>query len=175
MSNADRAALGAAQESASAQRDEREVTLSTGVVIRVGFVPREIWGSINTRLPEPQPPIWRDPERNRETPNANDPEYLEKRAEWSMQIRRAFEAALYVLAVQVVSVPDGLPGPNDAVWLERLRLSGMASGDSADAHRLDWLRLVGAPLVEDWAAVMKVAGRFVGVPEVDVAEATKSV
>lgn len=161
-------------DSASAERGG-EATLSTGVVIRGKRVPDEILRRAfqRARTTEPKPPLWFNPSKGRQEPNESDPDYIAAKERHAIELGLYMENALIMYGIEVVSVPDGFPGPDSAEWAEEIALTGMASGASAAARLFDWLTIKAGP--HDRNVMFRLAGRATGTLEVDVDEATKSV
>lgn len=173
------AVVAAAEEAAGGQAQGQlapgEVRLSTGVVVRVRPMSRDVYEDILSRFKEPEVPYWTNPEKGRTEENPSDPDYVRARRQYTAQVNRALKLAVYALAVDIVHVPEGADGPESPGWQERLRLSGLASGDSALAHVVDWLRFYAAKADEDSDELLRVAGRMIGVREADAQAALKSV
>lgn len=93
-----------------------EVTLSTGVRVRLRPVPAWLVQETQNHVLDPEVPIWHNPDKGRDEPNPADPAYLA--ALQRAQARRA-EAGTDVLVLYGVELVDGVPPDED--WLPRLR------------------------------------------------------
>lgn len=160
-------------DAAESQGDgDNTVTLGTGVVVRVKPISHDTMVSILARFKEPPVPMYYDPERGREIENPDDPDYIEARTRYNIDIAQAMTIAIYALGVELVEVPEDFPGPDDADWLEERRLAGLSSGDSRRARLMDWLRHK-ATIGGDNGKIMYAAGRATGTMEGDAAAAMK--
>lgn len=155
------------------------VELGTGVVIRPKALNQDTFLSILARFPEPLVPVVYDAERGRSIENHDDPDYLDKVKWRNIKLSEAVTLATYALGVEVVSIPDDFPGPEDEDWLDERAVAGLSSGDSHRARLMDWLRhkaTVNTPDRKpgDNARIMRAVGRLTGTVEADVSEAAKS-
>jgi hypothetical protein len=164
----------AAAEGARAELAAGEVRLSTGVVVHIHALARDVYDDLLERFPEPAVPV-EDTGKGRLEENPSDPAYQAALREHARRINRAARFAIFTLATEVVSVPDPAWGPDGATWLEYRARSGMASGDTPLARKLDWLRFYAAKADADRDAIMVTAGRMLGVLEADALGAMKSV
>ena len=106
-----------AKRIAQGQGDSAEVTLSTGVRVRLHPVSsslvEEMKGAI--KMP-PVPKVWIEA-KEREEENPNDPRYLDEVAEVERKRADAIFDALCTFGVELL---DGLP--EDGTWLRKLKL-----------------------------------------------------
>jgi hypothetical protein len=93
-----------------------ELTLSTGVRARIVPVAASLIEEVTRRIPDPEIPVWHDPERDKDIPNENDPFYLRAMVEAR---RKRGEAAMEAMILFGVELIDGLPESDE--WLLRLR------------------------------------------------------
>ena len=171
-----RAVVAAAEELAGAGAlDAGVLRLSTGVVVRAVGVPRAVFLRIMRKFEEPRPPVEVDPDKGRAEENLSNPDYLRALQAYRLQLAQAINDASLLLGVEIVSTPDGFPGPDDAGWLAERDLAGISSGDSAAARKLDWLTAKAARTDLDYLSIMRAVGRATGTPEADVQEAVKRV
>lgn len=106
-----------AKRIASRQGDSEEVTLSTGVRVRLHPVSASLVEEMkNTIKMPPVPKVWLEA-KEREEENPNDPAYLEAVEECQRKRADATFDALCTFGIELV---DGLP--EDGVWLKKLRL-----------------------------------------------------
>lgn len=155
------------------------VELGTGVVIRPKALNLDTYLSIIARFPDPLVPTVYDPERGRTIENPDDPVYLDKVKWRNVKLADAITLVTYALGVEVVSIPDDFPGPDDEDWLDERAVSGLASGDSPRARLMDWVRHKATVntrdrVPSDNARIMRAVGRMTGTVEADVSEAAKS-
>lgn len=149
-----------------------EVTLSTGVRVRLRPVPAWLVQETQSRVQDPPVPVWHNPDKGRDEPNPADPEYLAgvQRA----AVKRA-EAGTDVLVLYGVELVDGVPP--DGEWLPRLRflekrgLFALSDYDLADPleRAFVFVKFV-AMGNDDWALL----GRVAGLSGEDVDRAVKS-
>lgn len=164
----------AAEEIASAEVQPGGLTLSTGVVVRAKPMSKQVYVKVLRKFPPPTVPVVYMPDKEREEENPSDPEYLRALQEQRITSALAIGDAAQVLGLEVVSIPEGFPGPGSPEWLEERDLLGLSSGDSSAARRLDWMKYKAAPADDDYKAIMLAVGRATGTPEADVTEAVKS-
>lgn len=180
MGNVEDRVLAMAEEMDAAQGDaDGLVELGTGVVIRPKALNQDTFLSILARFPEPLIPTVYDEGRGRTIENPDDPDYLDKVKWRNVELAQAMTLATYALGVEVVSIPDGFPGPNDEDWLDERMVAGLASGNSPRARLMDWLRHkatinTSERVPGDNARIMRAVGRLTGTVEADVSEAAKS-
>lgn len=92
------------------------VTLSTGVRVRLHPVAPGLLSDAATRVKYPKPPMWLNPEKEREEPNYNDPDYLEAVRAAQSRINEVTLDAVILFGVEIVG---GLP--EDGHWLKQLQ------------------------------------------------------
>lgn len=163
----------AANDSASGEHGGG-IVLSTGVVMRAKQVPKMAFLALRRRFKAPAVPLWRNTDKGRDEPNPDDPDYLAALAEYQVDFAEAQIHLLMLLGTETVSIPEGLPGPDDLDWLAERALLGLSSGDDPAARRLDWLLYKAAPTSNDIELLARGAGRATGTAEADVQEALKS-
>ncbi len=91
------------------------VTMSSGVRVRLVAVAPSLIDEAMARVPDPEVPIWIDPDKDREVPNPNDPAYLRACADAIKTRARASTDALIMFGVEL---EDGVP--KDDTWLKKL-------------------------------------------------------
>jgi len=148
------------------------VTLSTGYRARIRPVSVSLIDEVQASFKEPEVPIWHNPDKDRDEPNPNDPEYVKALAEVERKRGRAVIDTLLLMGIQLI---DGLP--EDDGWLEELRmlekqgyldLSGI-DFDNPREKELLFKRYV-ACSAEDIALVVDVSG----VSEEDIGRSMRS-
>jgi hypothetical protein len=92
------------------------VTLSTGVRARIRPVAATLLEEVSARIPEPEVPIWHNPDKDRDEPNPSHPQYIAAQARANRERGLAAIDAMVMFGVELV---DGLP-ENDG-WLEKLK------------------------------------------------------
>lgn len=154
--------------------DGLTVTLSTGVVMRAVPVLDEVIMRIHDRVKAPKVPRVMNTAKGRLEENKSDPDYLAAMERYQIELALASSNALLMYGAQLVSVPEGFPGPDDPEWLEDLELSKLGSGAGRMARFFDWLTLRAMRTRDDRKALMFAIGRATGTTEDDVQAAYKS-
>ena len=98
------------------QDGDGTVVLSTGVRVRLHPVAPGLLSDAAGRVKFPKPPMWLNPEKEREEPNYNDPDYLDAVREAQSRINQVTLDAVILFGVEVVG---GLP--EDGLWLKQLK------------------------------------------------------
>jgi len=93
------------------------VTLSTGVRARLHTVSQAIIQDAVALLQQPHPPMWYNPEKEREEPNPVDPDYL---AALNRYEAKQYQITFNTFAMFGVELVDGIP--EDDGWLKKLML-----------------------------------------------------
>lgn len=142
------------------------IRLSTGVVLRGKQAPPLILMTVMAAFPRPKPPVYKSPEMGREIENADDPDYLDRVKAWQTDQSSATLNALILAGTELVSKPEGMPGPDDAVWMDEYELMGLAMRrDNASWRYLRWVQYKAATTADDIKSLMQVVGRLSGIPE----------
>ena len=87
-----------------------------GYVIRVKAIPVAIISDVTDRIPDPEIPVWHNPEMDRDEQNPNDPAYLKAKEEVDAKRGRAMIDATVMFGIEL---PSGIP-PTDE-WLPKLK------------------------------------------------------
>lgn len=123
----------AALQVAQDRREEEGITtLSTDVRVRFAIVPPALLAEVKSKVKDPKPPMWVDPDKDREMPNYNDPAYLEAMEEAASARGMAIIDALLLFGVELV---DGMP--EDDRWLRKLALMEKMGHLDLSAYDLD--------------------------------------
>ena len=159
------------------RQPEREqgdtVRVSTGVVFRLKQPSTWAVTAVQRRHNEaaPKPPVWRNPDKERDEPNEADPDYrraLERHEEQRTEVM--FEA-LVLTGAEVHSLPDGIP-PHDAPgWETALKHLGIDVPADGPGRYVAWVKYLAAPGNPDWTAIYGPLLMLVGTAEEDVATA----
>lgn len=157
--------------------ESNTLTLSSGVVVGLTRVSPMIFQEIDAKFPMPKIPKVFDEGRGRDLENPMHPDYL-------AEVERVKEAkamaaldAVAVLGTYLISVPDGLDGPDSEGWIEKMEFLGYDQKmiDRRLTRYLSWLKSIGAPDVEeDWNRLSIAVLRKSGVTEEDVQKAIAS-
>ena len=152
--------------------EEGLIVLSTGVVLRARTMPQGLLGDLLARFPDPTPPVMFIAEKGREEENPHDPTYLARVKEKQVRLAKAMSDAAILTGTEVVEVPEGVRGPDDADWLEEVRALGYEVG-GARARYLAWVKFCAAVTTDDFNLIWEAVGRQSGVTERDVATAAR--
>lgn len=129
-----------ARDVSRGQSEETELTLSTGVRVRLHSVSSSLVEELKAAVPMPDVPTVYIADKDREEENPNDPRYIE--AVDRVQTERA-SAALDALILFGVELLDGVP--EDDRWeknlkmLERLHKLDLAKFDLSDDYDREFL------------------------------------
>lgn len=152
--------------------EPHQIELSTGVVLRAKRVPSALLADLMARYPTPTPPVVFIPDKGREEENPDDPAYIQRVTENQAQLARSMADAVILLGTELVSVPKGFPGQEQAQWLEEARLMGYEL-NSPRARYLAWVKFKAGPELADYQAIWTEVGRLTGVTEKDTQAAVR--
>lgn len=96
------------------QNEAKIKTLSTGIRVIIHPVSSFELQELAITIPEPTPPVWRDPETGRELENRDDPHFIAEKSARDMK-RGLLSLDAMIIGVELV---DGLP--SDDTWLSVL-------------------------------------------------------
>lgn len=164
----ERAVLQAAERT-NGSHDPTLVELSTGVVLRVKKVPRQVFADIVADIKAPAVPVAYIPDKGREEENPDDPDYLDKYRTYQARLAKAMSDAVTLLGTDVESVPDGFPTDTDRDWLDEMRALGHDLSNPK-ARYLAWVKYKAAVDEDDFNRIWKGVGRLSGVTETDTAD-----
>lgn len=163
---------GDSENAVTSQTDN--ITLSTGVVLSVNRVSVSLFGEIDVEYPLPKVPKVYDEEREREIENPAHPDYIEELKRVNEIRSTAALDRLVGLGTKLVSVPEGMAGPDSEEWAEQLELLGHSEKiDKKLMRYVYWVRLLGATH-NDWETLVLNILRVTGVVEGDVKKALDS-
>lgn len=146
--------------------EKNEVTLSTGVMLRIKQAPPLILIKVMAHFQRPKPPVFFNKLMGREMENPDDPEYLERVQAHKTESSNAMLDALILLGTELVSVPKGFSKPDKDDWLEEYRLLGLPILSENKSWRyLTWLTFKAISNETDLELIQKAVGRKSGVPE----------
>jgi hypothetical protein len=104
-------------EVAREQEEQDDIWEVEGYKIRVKAIPVAIISDVSNRIPDPEIPIWNNPEYdNRPEQNPHDPAYLSAKEEVD---RKRGEAMIDATVMFGIDLPDGVP-PTEK-WLPKLK------------------------------------------------------
>lgn len=151
--------------------DQDTITLSTGVVLRLKPISKQLIRTVQTQFERPEVPMWEDPNKGRQVENPSDPKYIEAVEQYMVEIANATMDVCILRGTEVLEKPDDLLDPDSEQWVYEMQTLGLPMGDNPRARYLAWIKGVAAPLDRDMNLVMGVIGRMTGVSETDVLEA----
>jgi hypothetical protein len=154
------------------QVTERIITLSTGVKLKCKQIPHWLISDLLDELNESKPemPKFFDERRKIELDNPDSEDYVKKISDWNARAGIAFSNSMIIEGSELVHLPDGMPGPDDAEWLERMAAQKRDLSNKYTVY-LMWVKYVAGPTNEDTKLILQAIGRFSGVREEDVDEA----
>lgn len=126
----------AVQVAREGEEEENEITtLSSGVRVRLKPVPDILMQRVMSKIRKPKVPMWFNPEKERDEPNPNDPDYLEavRQAE-DERGQKAIDASIMFGCELVDSLPE------DRTWIKRLNRFGIEV-DESDEFELQFAYL----------------------------------
>ncbi len=174
-------ALAAAARTIAAFQAEgmpHEVTLSSGVVLALRPVPPFALQEALRQIREPEPPMWLNPDKGREEPNAGDPDYLAAIDRYVELRIETIANVTMALGTDLKSCPPGMPSPEDDVWIEEMEVAtdGRISIPRTPprARYVAWLRYRAMPRTNDIAVVAALPLLLAGISEGEVAAAMAS-
>lgn len=151
---------------------DNHIRLSSGVVLRAKQAPPMTLISILAAFPKPKAPVQFIAAMGREMENPDDPGYQESLKAWQTEQSNVMLNALIVSGTELLSVPEGVPGPDDPTWMDQYELLGLPMRrENASWRYLRWVQHVAAPVADDIKQITKVVGRLSGIPERAVASA----
>jgi len=142
------------------------LTLSTGVVLKVQTVPAWKFSEMGDKLERPVIPEM-DVD-GRKVANPSDPDYLKAVKVFDEKMAEQFNNLTIVFGTEIVSIPDGFPKPDDEAWKEKVEWSGTQIGTGPVNAYLAWVKYVAAPRMDDIRSILSEVGRRSSVPEADV-------
>ena len=98
------------------QEEQDDIWEVEGYKIRVKAIPVAIISDVSNRIPDPEIPVWHNPEYDRDEQNPNDPAYLSAKEEVD---RKRGEAMIDATVMFGIDLPDGVP-PTEK-WLPKLK------------------------------------------------------
>lgn len=145
---------------------------SNGVVLKLKRVSRFAIVEAGRKIPVPKVPTTYVADKDRQEENPNDPDYIAALAESNYQRSMMTITASLVLGTEIISLPKGMPGPEDDEWYEVLdALDITVPKDNKRLRYSAWLKYV-CLADEEFMDLMNLVLKFSGlVTEQDVAQA----
>jgi hypothetical protein len=91
-----------------------------GVVLKLKKVSRFVIVDMGRKIPVPKIPVVYIEDKGRNEENPNDPDYIEALNEANYKRAMATVTASLTLGTEIVSLPEGMPGPDDDEWFSVL-------------------------------------------------------
>ena len=152
--------------------DSDQITLSSGVVLRVKQAPPLTLIKVMAAFPRPKPPVYLNATMGREVENPDDPDYLERLQAHKTESSSALLNALILLGTELVSTPKKFSKPDENSWLEEYAELGIPSKPESKSWRyLNWVMFKAVANEKDLEVIQKAVGRRSGVPETAVKSA----
>lgn len=120
-----RAAAELMREIENAAEPPGQLTLSTGIVLRIKPVPQSLVRAAAAKVKPPAVPVIHNEDKGRAEENPSDPDYLAAREQWEGEAYLAGAQVALLMGTECISVPDGYHRPEDDGWLSYLRIVGM--------------------------------------------------
>ena len=153
-----------------------EVTLASGVKLRIKQAPPFLFAQIERKFPPPPVPEIYDEGKQRMLRNPNHPDYLAAVALNDSEKGLAMGDILFGLGTEVSFVPDDLPRPEDEGWSEDVEifLLGEEIPKKGKGRYLAWVKYVAILDDKDFQLLMDKVGEKMGVKEEEVVATTES-
>ena len=97
-------------------REDAIITLENGVRIRILPVSATLIDEVTSRIEDPEVPMWKNPDKDRDEPNPNDPKYIKALRDAD---RRRGVASMDAMVMFGVELVDGVPEVDG--WLKKLQ------------------------------------------------------
>lgn len=149
----------------------QRLTLSTGVELELLVVPPMLLSDIagEAMRDRPRPPVTYVEAVDREEENPDNPDFKEALTNWQAGVLLDINNAYILKGTRLISKPNGLPGPDDAEWLDEMNLLGRRVATARQRY-LAWIKYAAAPTSDDVTTIVREVGRLSGVSERDVQE-----
>ncbi len=158
-------------------QDDNLIPLSTGVVLeRIPF-PRTILLEILKNFKEPKVPTFINPDKLREEENPSDPDYLEARQKYELEVGLALLDAGICLGTKIHFIPTDnkeITGPYAPEWSATYDGLGISIPENRKLRYLKWVKFVAAPEEDDIKAIADAVLPTIGTRETVVNEALKT-
>lgn len=155
-------------------QESENITLSSGVILKVKQAPPLILIKVMAAFPRPKPPVYRNETLGRDMENPDDPEYLERLQAHKTESSSALLNAMILLGTELVSVPKKFPKPEENGWLEEYTELGIpAKPENKSWRYLNWVMFKAVANEKDLEVIQKAVGRRSGVPESAVKSAER--
>lgn len=152
-----------------------QIMLSNGVVLKIKPVPGLLIRRAASQVVKPTVPMWHNPDRGRDEPNPNDPDYLDALGRYDEAVSMAAMNALFIVGTKPETpFPNGVAGPDSEEWIDELKFLEIAAQTEGPGRYLDWLKYVALATTDDLINLSAAVGRVSGLQETDVITALNS-
>jgi len=100
--------------------DPTQYHTQSGVVLRLKAVSSVLIRTRARALPIPRPPMYVNPQTEREEENWASPDYITALTEYDEAMAQLNMGTLYLLGTEVLTIPPGVPAPEDTTWSDQL-------------------------------------------------------
>jgi hypothetical protein len=155
-------------------QDDNLIPLSTGVVLeRIPF-PRTILLEILKNFKEPKVPTFINPDKMREEENPSDPDYIDAKQKYELEVGLALLDAGICLGTKIHSLAKDVTSPYDPEWSETFEGLGVSVPKDRKLRYLKWVKFVAAPEEDDIKAIADAVLPTIGTRETVVNDALKT-
>lgn len=169
------AARAAAEAAESGIKLPREVTLSSGIVLKVKPMPPLLLNAVANSMPEPEVPLVHIADDDRWEENKNDPGYVKALAEMTAKRELATINLILAVCTEVGSLPHDRVGPESDDWLFIPEMAGIeVDASNARARYIAWLRFYALETQQDLMQANSLPILLAGISEGEVAEVMNS-
>lgn len=157
-----------------------EFKLSNGIVLNLRPVAPLLLQAISNEFKTPPPPMWNNPEKDREEPNPNDPRYLKEIEELTLKQYDAINNCLLGVGTSVKEIPEGYFPPESDNWIASVEFTSSIAGkkvhiDTEGIQRyLCWLRFYALETSMDVIVATSLVTQLGGIKEDEIEEIAES-
>lgn len=117
----------------------KELTLQSGVVVKVHPVPSMVVLAIQEQNPEPGVPSWFNEPKGRTETNPSDPAYLRAVEAHKLHMIQKINDMYLAMGVEVIELADKQPLEADS-WTEGLKYAGLTVPETGMGRKVAWLK-----------------------------------
>lgn len=154
--------------------ESKRFTLSNGIVLEAKYVSAFVYNEIQKKFKNPKVPRVYIEDIGREEENPNDPEYIEAVQERDRNLSDAISDAMFLMGVNIISIPGNMPGIDEDNWIEKLSILGVDVPENQYRKKLAYLKYIACANPKDLELTMAQVGRESGATEEDVKRAAES-
>lgn len=152
------------------KKEDGLIHFSTGVVLGKRPIPKQTAKILYDRFEEtkPTPPMFYNPNKNRDEPNPADPDYLAALEEHQVDFLLGVIDFAILKGTYVIEKPDEIEDLDGEDWLEELEYLGITIPKSKKLRYLLWVKYVAAITDEDQKELLSQSTSLLGVSEAAV-------